>query len=107
MIGKLTNRFTYLDSLVRRYATGTPAQLAAKLGLSERGWYKLRDELVNDLNVPLAYCPVRKTYYYTFDGELVFQLRRRLENDDMSKLEGGHLLSSANWHYTDFGALYW
>lgn len=106
MIHKLNNRFSFLDALVRKCSTGTPKELAIKLGLSERAWYKLRDELVNDLNVPLAYCPVRKTYYYTHEGELVFQFRRRLDADEMSKLEGGRLRDSTGWHFIGFDALH-
>ncbi len=89
MIHKLLNRFSYLNALVQKRATGTPSELARKLGLSERGWYKLRDELVNDLGVPLAYDAHRQTYYYTHDGALVFQFRRKLDTDSMQQLEGG------------------
>lgn len=106
MLQKLTDRVNYLDSLIRRGATGTPVQLAEKLGISERTWYKLRDELVNDLNVPLAYCSIRKTYYYEQDGELLFQFCRRLNNNDMSKLEGGRLRDFTGWSLAGFGILH-
>ncbi|AQG78102.1 hypothetical protein [Spirosoma montaniterrae] len=91
MLYTIRNRFQYLDSLIRKRATGTPRELAQKLGLSERTWYKLRDELINDIGVPLAYCSVRKTYYYEQEGELIFQFRRRLDTDSMENLEGGRL----------------
>ena len=67
----LLERLAYLDYLVRLKQTGTPKELAAKLGLSERGWYKFREELVEDLKWPLAYCSHRKTYYYTTEGSFV------------------------------------
>jgi hypothetical protein len=92
MIQKLMHRLEYLDTLIRRRATGTPNQLAQRLGITERAWYNLRDELVNDLHVPLAYDPQRQTYYYREEGELLFQFRRRLNPDDMEKLEGGQSL---------------
>ncbi|MVM40916.1 hypothetical protein GO730_29860 [Spirosoma sp. HMF3257] len=53
MLQKLTNRFVYLDSLIRKRATGSPKELATRLGITERAWYNLRDELVNDLGLPL------------------------------------------------------
>ncbi|GAB3250595.1 hypothetical protein GCM10027347_08470 [Larkinella harenae] len=85
MISKLHNRYEALNYLIRRRATGTPKELAEKLGISERAWYKIRDELVNDLGVPLAYCAVRRTYYYAEEGELVFQFRRKLSGEQMEK----------------------
>lgn len=92
MIQKLVNRFIYLDALLKKRATGTPGQLAQRLGLTERAWYKLRDELVNDLDVPIAYDPHAQTYYYREEGQLVFTFQRKLTTDDMEKLEGGRWL---------------
>ncbi|GAB3023558.1 hypothetical protein [Spirosoma pulveris] len=89
MIQKLSNRLRFLDSLIRKRATGSPKELAQRLGITERAWYKIRDELINDLNLPLAYDPVRKTYYYTEEGQFIFGFQRKLTNDDMEKLEGG------------------
>lgn len=90
MLQKLLNRFDYLNYLIRTRKTGTPRQLAEKLGISPRAWYNIRDELVNDLGVPLRYCAHRKTYYYEHDGDLIFEFRRRkLPDDDLEKLSGG------------------
>ena len=87
MIQKLVNRFSYLDALIRKRATGCPKELAVRSGISERAWYKIRDELVNDLNVPLAYDSYGKTYYYAEEGELVFRFQKRLDANDMEKTE--------------------
>ncbi|MGA0557600.1 hypothetical protein ACO2Q8_13170 [Larkinella sp. VNQ87] len=89
MLAKLHNRYEALNYLIRKRATGSPKELAEKLGISERAWYKIRDELVNDLGVPLAYCPIRRTYYYTEEGEIVFQFRRKLDAEQMGRLSGG------------------
>lgn len=94
VIQKLANRFRFLDSLISKGATGSPKELAERLGITERAWHKIRDELVNDLNLPLAYDPIRKTYYYTEAGQLVFEFRRKLTTDDMEKLEGGRWVHS-------------
>jgi hypothetical protein len=67
-ISKLKNRLTHLNYLISKKCTGTHSQLAKKLGLSERGWYKLRDELVNDLELPIEYCNYRKSYHYSQEG---------------------------------------
>lgn len=80
MVQKLSNRFSYLDSLVRMQATGCPKKLAERLGITERAWYKIRDELINDLNVPLAYDSQRQTYYYTQRGQLIFRFQPATTN---------------------------
>ncbi|MGF7218329.1 hypothetical protein GGR92_004506 [Spirosoma lacussanchae] len=72
--------------------------------ITERAWHKIRDELVNDLNLPLAYDPVRKTYYYTEEGQLVFGFQRKLNNSDMEKLEGGRKLQTTGPLWS-FGSL--
>ncbi len=89
MIDKLANRFHHLNTLIRKRATGTPKELAERLGITERAWYKIRDELIHDLNVPLAYDPQRQTYYYTEAGQFVFGFCRSLTTSDMEELEGG------------------
>lgn len=91
MIQKLINRFAYLDLLIRKRATGSPKELATRLGITERAWFKIRDELVNELDLPLAYDPNRQTYYYTEEGKLVFGFQRTLSVNEMEKLEGGRL----------------
>ncbi|PHK37184.1 hypothetical protein VF13_36780 [Nostoc linckia z16] len=45
MIQKLSNRFRFLDYLIRKRATGSPRELAQRLGITERAWHKIRDEL--------------------------------------------------------------
>ena len=98
MIQSIRNRFEYLNALICRGNTGSPKELAEKLGLSERAWYKLRDELVHDLGVPLRYSPDRQTYYYEQPGELLFQFRRKLDDDELGKLNGGwNLMRPLHW----------
>jgi hypothetical protein len=87
-IYKLKNRLQYLNHLISKKCTGTPAELANKLGLSERGWYKLRDELVNDLELPIEYCNYRKSYQYTKEG--TFEIGFKPLNDvQKENLNGG------------------
>jgi predicted DNA-binding transcriptional regulator YafY len=88
MIYKLTQRLTYINHLIKTQKTGSPKEMAEKLGVSERCWYKLRDELVNDLQLPIAYCNYRKTYYYTTDGNLEIGFKP-LNADKAEKIKGG------------------
>lgn len=86
MLYKLLNRLAFLDLLIRKRATGCPKELAKRLGITERAWYKIRDELINDLGIPIAYDPHTKTYYYTEAGQFVSRFVRKSDADDIEKL---------------------
>jgi predicted DNA-binding transcriptional regulator YafY len=90
---KLTHRLMYINSLIRQKATGTPTELAEKLGISERSWYKLRDELINDLGLPIAYCSFRRSYYYTEEGTFEIGFRR-LSPEKTERISGGFFFTA-------------
>ncbi len=77
MLFKLRQRLSYLNQLIKQRATGSPKELARKLGITERAWYKLRDELINDLNLPIDYCPHSRSYVYTEEGSFEIKLDLR------------------------------
>ncbi len=54
-----------VDDLIKRKATGTPTEMAARLGCSERTWFNLLDQLKTDYQFPIMYCRSRECYYYT------------------------------------------
>jgi hypothetical protein len=56
------------DDLIKTKSTGTPRQMAKRLGLSERAWYYLLDQLRNDYGLPIVYCRFRRSYYYPDDA---------------------------------------
>jgi hypothetical protein len=88
MIQKHLNRLEQIDYLVRNKATGNPKEMAKKLGISERAWYKLRDELIKDLNFPIAYCSIQRTYYYTASGKFEVGFKYLTEKQK-ENLKGG------------------
>lgn len=67
---KYLNRIRRLDALIRRRSTGPPAELANKLGISERWLYKLLTELREDLKCPIRYSRRFRSYYYDRRGSL-------------------------------------
>lgn len=85
---KILNRLEQIDHLIRTKATGTPKEMAQKLGISERAWYKIRDELINDLNFPIAYCSIQRTYYYTASGKFEAGFKY-MTNEQKENLNGG------------------
>ena len=84
---KYLERLERLHLLVRRKATGSPCELANKLGLSERQTLEYVREL-KDLDIPIAYCKHQKTYYYERDVIFKFEFRT-LSKDELRNVEGG------------------
>jgi hypothetical protein len=90
MLWKIQQRLTYLNKLITLKSTGTPKELAIKLSITERSWYKLKDELVNDLNWPIEYDPGKRSYVYK--DNVCFEMGfRKLSNEKSSDLLGGKL----------------
>ena len=58
-----------LDGLIRRKATGSAEELAQRLGISRRCVYDILAVMKN-LNAPIEYCSIRKSYIYTYDCDL-------------------------------------
>ena len=77
-----------LDGLIKRKATGTPEDLAQKLGISPASWYRLRDQLVNGFGFPIEYCPVKRTYFYTEEGTFTFGFVRHPQRYGHSRKTG-------------------
>lgn len=61
------DRIRYLNSLIHKKGTGSPSQLAKRLGISPSRLYEyiafLRDE-----GAPVRYSRSRQTYFYDADG---------------------------------------
>ncbi len=60
-------RLKRIDQLIRIKGTGTPAQLAQRLGFSERTVYDYLN-MMKDMGAPIKYCNFRQSYYYEQDG---------------------------------------
>lgn len=62
-IMKLLNRLHQINNLIQRQSTGSPKQLAERLGLSERQVHNYITEL-REIGLPIEYCRWRQTYFY-------------------------------------------
>lgn len=60
-------RLKRIDSLIQKRGTGTPIQLADRLGVSERCLYKYLN-LMKEFGAPIKFCNARQSYYYDEDG---------------------------------------
>jgi len=62
-----------IDQLIRMQATGTPAQLASRLQVSERKLYRLLEQL-KDQGFPIAYDKQKDSYYYEIAVKIEFSV---------------------------------
>jgi hypothetical protein len=83
-------RVEKLHTLILQKKTGTPKELATRLGISRATLYVLIDEL-NSLNMPVSYSRKYETFYYT--QEVKFTLAFKVETIDntteLKKINGG------------------
>lgn len=63
-------RLSRIDQLIRIKGTGTPNELAGKIGISERSTYEYI-KLMKDFGAPVSYSRQRKSYYYKEDGRFM------------------------------------
>lgn len=57
-----------IDSLIRKRATGSPEQMARRLGISRSTWFNYLNVLKDDLGFPIEYDRLAQTYYYSQPG---------------------------------------
>jgi predicted DNA-binding transcriptional regulator YafY len=68
------NRLERIDSLIRIKGTGTPIQLANRIGVSERCLYKYLN-LMKEFGAPIKFCNSRQSYYYDEEGHFKITFR--------------------------------
>lgn len=82
---KYIQRLKRMDDLIRRRATGTPDEFAARLGL---GKSVLMEELreLKELGAEITYCRESQSYYYK--QEFILKIGT-LDNSIQQELRGG------------------
>ncbi len=63
----LLHRLIRLDYLIHLKSTGTPANCANKIGVSERSLYDYL-RMLKEMGAPIKFSRHRGTYYYDEDG---------------------------------------
>jgi len=79
-----------LDNLIRHEATGSPEELAERLGMSRANVFNIIRLLREDMHAPIEYNPCRPSYVYTYKP--VFNLgfeRERFETIELENTFGG------------------
>ena len=65
-----------IDALIKRKGTGSPSQLASRLGISERSVYAIIQSM-KELGAPIYYDHSRLSYCYSEEGKFVFSFQPR------------------------------
>lgn len=65
-------RIERIHNLIRTRSTGTPAELAEKLGISKSQCYGMIKELREEFDAPIYYSRKERSYCYKKDVEFIF-----------------------------------
>lgn len=78
-----------LHAFIQAEKTGTPEQLAVRLGICRRTLYNIIDELKSQ-NAPILYSRKKETFYYSKKFNLkLFCSIEILETEELTKINGG------------------
>jgi len=89
LVFKYIDRINLLDKLIGQRRTGTPAELAERLGISTSRLYAVLDEL-KDQGAPIAYSRKLRTYYYEHAFSISISVKmENLEDSEIRRISAG------------------
>ncbi len=95
---KIRQQLERLHCLIKQQSTGTPQELADKMGVTDRTIKNLIAQL-RLMDADICYCQKRQTYYYRYPVKFKFgfeQLIEGLNEDDYITNRGGeyHIINN-------------
>jgi predicted DNA-binding transcriptional regulator YafY len=81
----LLHRLIRLDYLIHLKSTGTPANCANKIGISERSLYDYL-KMLKEMGAPIKFSRNRGTYYYNEEGRFRVSFISRLPEEQVENL---------------------
>jgi hypothetical protein len=84
-----------VDALIKRKGTGTPCELASRLGIGERTVFELL-AMMREMGGPIYYCAERKSYCYEYEVDLLVGFLPK--DTDLEKIRGGESYFSNNFN---------
>jgi len=86
---KHIDRINLLDKLIRQRRTGTPAELASRLGISASRLYTILAGL-KDQGAPIRYSRQSRTYYYERGFSITIAVKvETLDEDELRAVSAG------------------
>ncbi len=99
---KYINKMLRINTLVKHRATGSPRELAGKLGISERRVYEYINNM-KELGAPIAFSYYHNSYIYYVNGELVMSFATdQIEKNEARDISAGGWESVFENHYTEY-----
>jgi Predicted transcriptional regulator len=101
MIDKF-KKIELLHKLIEQQKTGTPEQLAKRMGISRATLYNQINEL-KSYNLPIAYSRSLQSFYYS-QNQFNINITCKLENikiEDLTKITGGQITSLNSSNFLD------
>ena len=87
----LLHRLIRLDHLINHKSTGTPADCAQKIGISERSLYDYL-KILKDMGAPVRFSRGRRTYYYSEGGHFHISFLPKSKSREFELLENQSLV---------------
>jgi predicted DNA-binding transcriptional regulator YafY len=85
---KYINKILRINTLVKLRATGSPRELAYKLGISERSVYEYISNM-KELGAPIAFSYSHNSYIYYKDGDLVIGFSHDMLDEEEEQITFG------------------
>jgi predicted DNA-binding transcriptional regulator YafY len=89
----LLQRLIRLDHLIQYKSTGTPADCAQKIGMSERSLYDYL-KILKEMGAPVKFSRGRRTYYYSEGGHFHISFLSKEKGMQFARLEEGILVET-------------
>lgn len=88
---QLIDRVNTIHKLILNESTGTPEQLAKKIGVSRSSLYNLIEDLKSH-NAPIRYSRCRQTFYYTkeYHFSINYSISFMDNDSELRKFSGGY-----------------
>ncbi|CAN5236324.1 hypothetical protein BH09BAC3_BH09BAC3_23790 [soil metagenome] len=74
---KIVEKLKRIDSMIRLKATGSPRELAMKLGVSPSTLYEYLLILKSAFGAPVVYNSARRSYLYKENGALNLEFKKK------------------------------
>jgi predicted DNA-binding transcriptional regulator YafY len=89
----LLHRLIRLDHLIAHKSTGTPADCANKIGISERSLYDYL-KILKEMGAPVRFSRDRRTYFYSEGGHFHISFLSKEKESQYFELQEDALVSA-------------
>jgi len=78
-----------IDQLIRMKVSGTAQELANRLEISRSTFFRVLEDMKENLNAPIVYNSTLNRYEYEQEGQIHIGFFTNLDENDLMRIEGG------------------